>query len=316
METLIGSAIDIVIGLIALGLAWGALSSAKLFKAIVLFIAFGLMMALAWVRLNAPDVALAEAAIGAGLTGALLLTAYKNLHASTSVTNLESIELGNRFSSVRTLASLAIAVLVATGLGYAVWMLPPEAAGLSISVAADLGNSGVTNPVTAVLLNFRGYDTLLELFVLLLALLGVWSLGLPLPRQETAPGLVLDTLSRLLVPLLIMVAAYLLWVGAYGPGGAFQAGAVLAAAGVLMLLSGSRLPDAWVGWPLRLLLVLGPATFLLLGIITGLLEGRFLQLPIEWAGVLILVIETAATLSIAAALIALFMGTRPSKEKW
>jgi hypothetical protein len=44
-------------------------------QAVVLFIAFGLLVALAWVRLSAPDIALAEAAIGAGITGALLLDA-------------------------------------------------------------------------------------------------------------------------------------------------------------------------------------------------------------------------------------------------
>ena len=63
-----------------LWLAWRALSSPDLFTAIVLFIAFGLMMALAWVRLQAPDIALAEAAIGAGLTGALLLAALARLN--------------------------------------------------------------------------------------------------------------------------------------------------------------------------------------------------------------------------------------------
>jgi len=36
-------------------------------------------MALDWVRLAAPDVALAEAAIGAGLTGALLMAALARL---------------------------------------------------------------------------------------------------------------------------------------------------------------------------------------------------------------------------------------------
>ncbi len=36
-------------------------------------------MALAWVSLDAPDVALAEAAIGAGLTGALLMAALARL---------------------------------------------------------------------------------------------------------------------------------------------------------------------------------------------------------------------------------------------
>ena len=63
-----------------LWLAWQALRSPDLFKAIVLFIAFSLVMALAWVRLQAPDIALAEAAIGAGLTGALLLAALARLN--------------------------------------------------------------------------------------------------------------------------------------------------------------------------------------------------------------------------------------------
>lgn len=72
-------AFDVVLVLALLWLAWQALASPELFRAIVLFIAFGLLMALVWVRLSAPDVALAEAAIGAGLTGALLLTTLSKL---------------------------------------------------------------------------------------------------------------------------------------------------------------------------------------------------------------------------------------------
>lgn len=53
-----------------------------LFTAIVLFIVFGLLMALTWSRLQAPDVALAEAAIGAGLTGVLLLATAGRLGTS------------------------------------------------------------------------------------------------------------------------------------------------------------------------------------------------------------------------------------------
>jgi energy-converting hydrogenase B subunit D len=66
---------DAVLALILVWLCWRALSTPDLFKAVVLFIAFGLLMALGWVRLQAPDIALAEAAIGAGLTGALMLDA-------------------------------------------------------------------------------------------------------------------------------------------------------------------------------------------------------------------------------------------------
>ena len=77
--TLLPSAFDVVLGFALLWLAWRALASPDLFRAVVLFIAFGLLMALAWVRLDAPDIALAEAAIGAGLTGAILLAALARL---------------------------------------------------------------------------------------------------------------------------------------------------------------------------------------------------------------------------------------------
>lgn len=70
--------------LLIAALLWSAartLATADVFRAVVLFIVFGLLMALAWARLGAPDIALAEAAIGAGLTGALLLDAVGHLRA-------------------------------------------------------------------------------------------------------------------------------------------------------------------------------------------------------------------------------------------
>ncbi len=73
---------DAVLVLTLLALAVRALTVNDLLQTVVLFIAFGLFMALAWVRLNAPDIALAEAAIGAGLTGVLLLDAARQIIAS------------------------------------------------------------------------------------------------------------------------------------------------------------------------------------------------------------------------------------------
>lgn len=78
--TLLAWAFDSLLGSGLLWLAWRALACPDLFRAIVLFVAFGLLMALAWGRLDAPDIALAEAAIGAGLTGALLLAALARLN--------------------------------------------------------------------------------------------------------------------------------------------------------------------------------------------------------------------------------------------
>jgi energy-converting hydrogenase B subunit D len=73
---------DILLAVALVWLAWRVLATARLFKSVVLFIAFGLLMALAWARLAAPDIALAEAAIGAGLTGALLLDAVAQMNRS------------------------------------------------------------------------------------------------------------------------------------------------------------------------------------------------------------------------------------------
>jgi energy-converting hydrogenase B subunit D len=66
-------AFDAVLLASLLLVAVGAIVVRDLLRAIVLFITVGLLMALVWLRLGAPDIALAEAAIGAGLTGALLL---------------------------------------------------------------------------------------------------------------------------------------------------------------------------------------------------------------------------------------------------
>jgi len=68
---------DSVLLLTLLGLATAAVTSPEPRRAVMLFIAFGLWLALVWARLNAPDVALAEAAVGAGLSGALMLAAAR-----------------------------------------------------------------------------------------------------------------------------------------------------------------------------------------------------------------------------------------------
>lgn len=70
-------AFDLVLLTNLLALAVAAILSPEPRRAVMLFIAFGLWLSLVWARLNAPDVALAEAAIGAGLGGALMLAAAR-----------------------------------------------------------------------------------------------------------------------------------------------------------------------------------------------------------------------------------------------
>lgn len=196
----------------------------------------------------------------------------------------------------------------------ALFELPDQWPGLLPQARAQLARSGVEHPVTAVLLNFRGYDTLLEVLVLFLAVLGVWSLGFIEPGPGRSPaGPLLAALVRLLLPILVLASTYLLVRGTYGPGGAFQAGALLGTAGVLLLLSDVPISRAWFALPLKVALMAGPAVFLAVAAFPSLRGGALLQYPVDWAGPLILLVEVAATLSIAAALFVLFAGGRPQE---
>ncbi len=159
--------------LVIVVLAWRSLNDRDLFRAVISFIALGLLIAVAWVRLRAPDVALAEAAVGSGLTGALILSALVRMRRRERAA-AENPAGGDGMTSRVPVGVLSLALLAA--LGWAVLSLPSRPAGLTAASLAKLPESGVTNPVTAVLLNYRGYDTLLEVGVLLLAIVAVWSL--------------------------------------------------------------------------------------------------------------------------------------------
>lgn len=210
---------------------------------------------------------------------------------------------------------LSLLLVLGVVLSYAVLSIPDPAQELPTMLTDNMTISGAHNPVSAVLLNFRGYDTLLEMGVLLAALLGVWSLDEMPTYRGSAPDQILDIMSRQLIPVFILVAGYLVWAGADAPGGAFQAGALLGAAGVLLRLCGWRVNNRYSGLPLRVLLVLGLAMFVMVGTGALLIGSAFLRYPPTVASELMLIIESAATLSIGATLAALFLGGRPKGEE-
>lgn len=298
-------ALDVVLVTLLLWVGWRALASADLFKAVVQFIVFGLLLSLAGVRLGAPDVALAEAAIGAGLAGALLLDTLSRLGADGAADDARPLRLTPARAGI-ALASLGLAGLLVAS----VLALPVSWQGLTAPAMQQLGASGVSNPVTATLLNYRGYDTLLEVGVLLLAVLGVWILDAEAPVPAAPADPILGLLLRVLLPLAVLAAGYLLWVGAHAPGGAFQGAALLAAGGVLWHLA--RPLSLPVSLPMRAAVALGFAVYLGVGVATAVLGGGFLTFAPAQAGALILLIESAAMLSIAVIMVALFVG-RPAR---
>lgn len=268
--------------------------------AIVAFIAFGLLLGLCWIQLSSIDVALTEVAVGGGVTGVLLLRAEAHLRNRPEPARTTSI-------AQRTMAAFGCAA-VAGGLALVVLLFPSPAPTLAPNAAAALDATGVGNPVTAVLLAYRALDTLLEKVVLILALLGVWSLapdhlwgGGPDLRPAFVPD-PLVYLARLLPPFGVIVGVYMFWVGADAPGGTFQAGIVLAAMWLLVMLAGLRpAPDTGRRW-LHLVLVIGPALFLVIGFLGFAIADGFLAYPEGAAKPFIIGIEAALTLSVAAIL--------------
>lgn len=298
---------DGALGVLLLTLATAVLHARQLYTSVVLLIAFGLLLALTWARLGAPDLALAEAAIGAGLTGALLLSALARCG--------EAPPGPSRAPPLRVLPATLLALLVGIVLLRALWPLAEGPVLLPALALGQLPAAGVDHPVTAVLLNYRAWDTLLELVVLMLALLGVRQLH-SAKQVIPPPWPLLLAWTRMLAPLALLVGGYVLWRGAFAPGGAFQAGALLAAGAVILRLNHLLPPVRWDNGLVRLLVVLGLGVFLAVGVVglvgPGLgfvpVETAWLAYPPALAGALILTIEAAATLSIATTLTLLVVG--------
>lgn len=318
--------IDMLLCFLMVLLAGASLLLPKLFMAVMAFIGLGLIVAVVWIRLGAVDIALAEAMIGSGITGALFLAALGRIAKATDKEGNDP-EVGTPSEAFNSLwfakrlnrnilrwrsITAAVVIAIVTGLVLLqVFPLPAPDGKIPELVIRNLHDSGVWNPVTAVLLNFRAYDTLMEIGVVLLALLGLKAVGSHRQNsRQSYPENVLIGFYRLLLPFLILFSAYMVWIGKYEPGGAFQAAALLAAGGILGCMTGSNpLSQGLSSMGLRILVSAGLAVFLSLGMLFWIQRGVFLKFAPVSAGWFILVIEVVATVSIAVALIVLFLGS-------
>jgi multisubunit Na+/H+ antiporter MnhB subunit len=307
------SAFDIGLAALVLALAGWTILTRGTFASVVGFVANGLLLALVWVRLSAVDVALTEAAIGSGVTGMLLIGVAARLRP----TEASTVRAGDVSRGVAAVLSL----LVTAGLAAIVLLPASPAPSLAPAASEWLPQLGVGNPVTAVLLAYRAFDTFMESVVLLLALLGVWSLapdrfwgGAAELRYPAASGDLLAFLARLLIPFGIVVAIYIFWIGSDQPGGEFQASAILTAMWVLAMLAGlCRVLGVSERW-LRLVLVVGPAVFLSVGLAGFAMAGGFLAYPPGYMKPLILLIEVPLALSIAA-MLGLLLAGPPTRKR-
>ena len=279
---------------------------------------YSLLSASLFVVLDAVDVALTEAAIGAGISTILML-------ATIALTT-------DREKVPRHTPLLPLIVVITTGaaLIYGTLDMPhygdPDAPVHRHMAAAYLHDTpleiGVPNVVTSVLASYRGYDTLGEVTVIFTAGIGVLALlGYHTRRHNIQPPgikkiVVLRVIAKLFLPLILLFALYVLFHGDYGPGGGFQAGVIFATGFILYALA-FGLGNAQRLIPQRLLHSLAAAGVLIyaaVGIEGMLLGGKFLEYrvladdPVTGQHLGILLIELGVGITVAAVMLIIYFG--------
>jgi multicomponent Na+:H+ antiporter subunit B len=300
--------------------AIGAVTTRNLFAATMLMGIFSLLMAVSFLLMDAADVALTEAAVGAGISTVLLL-------AALSLTSYEEQSSGMRPGLALIVVSVTAAVIF-----YATFDKPPlgdPTSPVNTHVAAEYFSMTrehveIPNVVTAVLSTFRGYDTLGEVIVVLTAAIGVLFLlgpGSPAPASPSRPvqpGLKhhqpLRIVGKIAIPFIVLFALYVQFHGEYSPGGGFQAGALLAAAIILYGLLEGRDAANMVLPPsvLRMMAALGGLLFGGVGVVTMLLGGNFLDYDVLLDNTVkaqqtgIIVIEAGVGIAVAGVLMVIY----------
>jgi multicomponent Na+:H+ antiporter subunit B len=216
-------------------IALAAINMRDLFAVTMLFGIYSFVAALLFLDLDAVDVAFTEAAVGAGITTVLMLSALR---------------LTKRFedkSHRHSLLALFVVVLTGAALVYGTTDFPgmgDAGAPVHQHVAPDYleltpQKIGVPNVVTAVLASFRGYDTLGETVVIFSAGIAVLLLlGSGNSPRQTSPdkNTILWVVVKPVVALILLFALYVQMHGDYGAGGGFQAGVIFASAIILYSL--------------------------------------------------------------------------------
>ena len=192
-----------------------------------------------------------------------------------------------------------LAILAFLLLSFLLLNVKPFENSLENMVKNEMINSQISHEITSILLDFRSLDTLLEVAVIFLALIGIKTVS-PLFRYKplSFPLLITDTYVSLIFPVIVIVAFYILTSGAYQSGGAFQASALLAGGFIIIRLTKPDYLNNIKELFLRFFYSIGLLYFILIGIFT-LFNGNFLEYPKEYSYYLIVSIESFLTISLS-----------------
>ena len=293
----------------------------NLFVAVMLSGIFSLLLASNFFLLDAADVALTEAAVGAGISTVLFLSAL-----ALAAENEQAPYSSHRLIALVVVSFTTLAVIYATfdqpRVGDPAAPVHQHIAPWYLETTRDAID--IPNVVTAVLSSFRGYDTLGEVFVVFTAGIGVLFLldkpGARHGRTQTVGPvrlrhyLIPRLVGRMLIPFILLFGLYVQFHGEYGPGGGFQAGALIAASIILYaLLEGeTRALQALPRRLLTLLIASGALLYGAVGVAGMLLGGNFLDYsvladdPVKGQQYGIILIEAGVGITVTGVLLSVF----------
>lgn len=152
-------------------LAVATIATRNLIKATIFLSIFSLLMALCYLLMNAPDVAITEASIGAGISTLVFLAA---------LCHVKRVE---KFQKLRTWPfSLVVILFMFLVFSSASFPFFGDINAITHQTIAKYyiqqtpEQIGANNLVTAILASFRGFDTLGELVVIFTASIGIYSM--------------------------------------------------------------------------------------------------------------------------------------------
>jgi len=206
-----------------------------LFVVTMLFGIFSFVTALLFLDLDAVDVAFTEAAVGAGFTTVLMLSALRLTGAFENVKHRHSL-LG-LFIVILTGAALIYGTTDFPNMGDANAPVHQHVAPEFIQLTKQ--SIDIPNIVTAVLASFRGYDTFGETVVIFsagVAVLLLLGMGHVEPKREPEKNMVLWVVVKPMIALILVFGLYVQFHGDFGAGGGFQAGVIFASGFILYSL--------------------------------------------------------------------------------
>lgn len=271
--------------------------------------AFSLFTVMMYLLLDAPDVAMTEAAVS-------ILASIFSVYTIKQVYKYNFIFIDKYNPYLFILITILAALLI-----YASSDLPNfgQAKFNSYYLDRSIEDTGVSSVVTSILASYRGYDTLIETLVILIGSLSILMIvgedNIKLLENYSSIDIITTRVTRFISPLILLFAFYIQFHGEISPGGGFQAGAIIAAAIILygMAFGEKNLLKVISVFKLKIMAVLGVIIYMLVGLVGFMKESSFLDYNILSVNKImgqkigIIMVEFGVGITVSAAMLIIYL---------